>query len=307
MKRPLLLLGILGLLGAAVWLFNSKNTPETTDVLTAPTTESELLPSVEPVASEMPVAKTETATKVSKLKPLDYRQIQDLVKDGKIDEAIRLLQEDLEEDPNDGARLTELGRLLLEVPGREQEALKTFERAVAVNTENQMAVEGVLGTYYKLKDVKGATEALSSLVGKYPESAAISQSYAQLLSDQGRNRDAVPYFEKALSRSEPGNRDYLVSELAQAYAQTGEFNKAIDTYQKVIAAKEKEILDANVSKDRAAQMEKSLLTTRLDMVDAQIRSGKFQEAEQLLMDLNRRYPGDTDVASLMRNLAARKK
>jgi tetratricopeptide (TPR) repeat protein len=177
-------------------------------------------------------------------------------------QALHFLRRAVEIDPSDSQFLTELGHLYLELD-REEEALALFREAFK-NDPNDPQVDFHLGHYflYKKRDPKHAVKYYEKGLKKDPQDQfaladlavahwirgnrrkaslihKMLQRSGQLMpytisrlvylnTEMGNYENALNYYQKALSHSEPFEPEWLHYNAAVIYAKTGMSKQALD-------------------------------------------------------------------------------
>lgn len=86
----------------------------------------------------------------------------------------------------------------LEKGGHISEARKAYQAVLQRWPENLLAQIGAGNTAYRMKDIKGAEAAFRSALKDHPDSAIVLNNLAQVLLDQGKYADALPFARRAV-------------------------------------------------------------------------------------------------------------
>jgi len=115
---------------------------------------------------------------------------------GKSPKAVFLLQEWLENNPEDGASWTTLGMMLQQM-GRADEALQAYESALKYAGGNPVVLNNVAWLYMD-RDMERAAKYAKEAYDIAPERAEIVDTYGWILFKQGKQREALNILQQAL-------------------------------------------------------------------------------------------------------------
>lgn len=169
--------------------------------------------------------------------PADAMAYQDLAvaarEAGYTQEALKATEAALAIDSSNPAALNGLGLLQIEA-GRFAAARSAFERAVTADPTNASYWVNVGNAARELGDLAGAEKAYTSALTFDPKSADAENGVGVLLVQAGRPSDAVAHFERALLLSPSFHEARL--NLGIALQQSGRLAEARDVYRAVLAA-----------------------------------------------------------------------
>lgn len=172
---------------------------------------------------------------------------------GKTEEAIKDYAEAIRLRPESPAWYGNRGLIHLEAK-KLDEALADFTAAVDLNPDNEVAYRHRAMAYTRKKDFAKAAEDFAKVVQLNPDSAIGQNGLAWLLctapDDKVRDgKRAVEAAKKACELTEYKNGGYLDT-LAAAYAEVGEFDKAVEWQEKAIKAGDLPVKDLDAAKKR---------------------------------------------------------
>jgi tetratricopeptide (TPR) repeat protein len=184
------------------------------------------------------------------LKVLYYSKIQNnlalsLQKRDMLDEAIRHFQEALRLAPGNLSAQVNLASALF-CAGRKQEAINGFRQALSIAPDDVGAQQSLGEALFWTGDISGAIKSYNSVLKLDPDNMLALIRLARILAicSDDSLRDGKRAAELAFRALESvkGNSAELLDILAAAYAETGEFEKAVKTARKALelaGAKEK--------------------------------------------------------------------
>lgn len=153
------------------------------------------------------------------------------------DEARKAIEELLNEKEPDLEALNYAG-IAAHVMKDPELLLRIFQVILKQDENNENAICQIPSVYIALKQYDKAVEAFEKSVKQFPENPTALNNYSWFLSttDQDAFRDGKKALELALKASQATDykQAYILSTLAAAYAETGDFENAIKTVQKAL-------------------------------------------------------------------------
>jgi len=190
---------------------------------------------------------------------LDEAQLFALYEAQLFDRALALCDEVLAKYPDDMEALFNRGLSLVQME-RYDEAMAAFT-AVALNDPNDLrAVHQMAFCLFRSNMSHGALTCMEYVSERAPLEASFALSKADVLSDLGRQEEALELYHSVQLPDEPEARSAAAWGMATCYARKGEFDKAIEQYQAALD---------NGCEDPEC---------RLMMAQAQMEAGQHQEA-----------------------------
>lgn len=219
-----------------------------------------------------------------------------LVDQGNHQEAAKILEQILKHDPRNEMALVEMGMINLIDLKDPQGALTYLQSALSINPSNRVVLSELVGIYDELGQTGAGLGYLQQLYDEHPDNAALAAGIGQVLAGQDRLQEALPFLEKS---AEDGQSGIALTDLADAYSQTGQKDKSLETYQKVIDL-ERERLDSGYYANDPNGGKENLAMAYMDKIAELIQQNKHAEAEDLVENkIKNLYGGDLrDIAKL---------
>lgn len=214
-----------------------------------------------------------------------------LVDEGKAAEAEGMFLQVLQEDPNNQTALSELAMIHLIDKKDPQGAMPYLEQVVRLNPDNQAMVNELINAAHQTGRIDETLQFLQTLPGA--ENGVVEAGMGKAYQSIGDAAKAIPHYEKALQTG-AGDREQVLESLGDAYLQTGDFGKALGTFQDGIsAAKENMERDPRnpMAKETFNMMRIKAATVALDM-------GRRDDAARLIGELEKDLPQDDIVRAL---------
>ncbi len=234
----------------------------------------------------------------------DVQKAINLIDSGNVNDAVALLEGVLKKNPKDEQALVELAMvnlLDLKQPGQ---ATGYLQRVVEINPGNQIVLSELVSLYEEQGKIDEGLNFLSDVFAQQPNSPDLSYGIGQLLSLQGKDADAIGYFDKATQS--PSNQVRAYRDLGEAYSRSGNPDKAIESYDKAIGSMEKEIADKAGRGLPVQFAEERMNYTKMDKARELIRKGDLEQAQQMLDDVSKTMSGDEAVTALQETLNRRR-
>lgn len=172
---------------------------------------------------------------------------ENLIRQGKFEEAITVLQEILREDPTHLPALLTIGIAFTE-SNRNHEALKALDFYIRSNDANDLAWEAVGCAHLRMGNHTPAREALERALEINPQNAGVLRNLSILMSRVGEHRQAYTLLKQSY---ELNNEDYLTAyALACAYRQLRKTEKALPLFETL---RERKGLPEDIRDDVAMQ------------------------------------------------------
>lgn len=228
----------------------------------------------------------------------------ELVDQGKVSEATKLLEDVLGRDPKNEQALVEMAMINLLDLKQPDVALGYLQKVVEINPTNQIVLNELVSLYQEQGRVDDGLNYLMDLSEKKPGSSDLTYSIGQMLSLSGREQEAVPYIEKAAQSPVHQTRAYR--DLAETYSHLGDAEKAIEFYDKAIASQEKDISERSSAGTPVTYAAERLGYMKTDKARVLIQKGDYDAAQNLLNDVRAQLPNDPNVAQLLDAVRAKK-
>ena len=219
-----------------------------------------------------------------------------LVDQGNHQSATKILEKILKADPRNEMALVEMGMIHLIDLKAPQSAISYLQSALSVNPSNKVVLSELVGIYDELGQTGAGLSYLQQLYDENPENSDLASGIGQVLAGQDRLQEALPFLEKS---AENGQSGAALTDLADAYSQTGNKEKSLETYQKVIDL-EIERLESGYYANDPNGGKDNLAMAYMDKIAELIQQNKKSEAEDLVENkVKNLYGGDLrDIAKL---------
>lgn len=148
---------------------------------------------------------------------------------GRLKESWQIAEKIIAADENQCKALICAGRASLEL-GEANSAAKYFKKAADLEPESNESWEGLAEYYQKIGDEEKESETLKKGLQFSPDSGSMNYRMSQILLNQGRFTETVPYLEKAVKLI-PGSPDIAV-DLARSLRSTGRMEEAANVVKK---------------------------------------------------------------------------
>ena len=228
----------------------------------------------------------------------------ELVDQGKVAEATRLLDEVLARDPKNEQALVEMAMINLLDLKQPEVALGYMQKVVEVNPTNQIVLNELVSIYQDQGRVDEGLNYLMDLAEKKPGSSDLTYSIGQLMTFSGREQDAIPFIEKAAQSPVHQTRAYR--DLAETYSHLGDPEKSVEYYDKAIASQEKEISERTAAGTPITYAAERLGDMKTDKARALLQKNDIEGAQAILNEVRAQLPNDPNVAQLLEAIRSRK-
>ena len=220
-----------------------------------------------------------------------------LIDAGKPEEAVTILEAILKAEPKNEQALVELAMVNLLDLKRPEIAVQWLEKGAAINPENRIVMSELVNLYSETQQVEAGLAFLRDLAAQKPESSDIAYGLGQLLANEGRDSEAIPFLEKAAGTAE--QKDRVLQELGDAYSRQSDSVRAAESYQRSIeiqggdiAAKMQQGLPVGFAEER-------LNSTKLDLARELYQMGQVSKATALAEEVQARSPDGTSAKALL--------
>jgi tetratricopeptide (TPR) repeat protein len=138
-------------------------------------------------------------------------------KDGKIDEAVALMQKILSRNPNHAGALNFVGYVWAERGEHLIQAENMIRRALQLRPKDPFITDSLAWVYYQRGNLKRALELLMTAVKARPDEPVIADHLGDVLVKLGRFEEAKQYYEQALKLgpSKDADKKSLESKLSE--------------------------------------------------------------------------------------------
>lgn len=239
--------------------------------------------------------------------PVDDPQVQKaiaLVDQGKVTEAMKVLDDVLAKDPKNEQALVEMAMIHLLDLKQPDSAMGYMQKVVEINPTNQIVLNELVSLYSEQGRVDDGLNYLMDLAEKKPGSSDLSYSIGQMMSLSGREQDAIPYMEKAAQS--PLHQTRAFRDLGETYSHLGDFDKSIEFYDKAIASQEREISERNSAGTPVTYAAERLVYIKSDKIRVLMQKGDFEAAQSILSEVKAQMPNDPNIAQLEDSLRRKK-
>jgi tetratricopeptide (TPR) repeat protein len=208
--------------------------------------------------------------------------------------AVQTLRRVLELAPQDPDLSRSLAQNLL-LSGDVDGALKSYTELAQADPKDSGLQLRLSQIYRQKRDFVKAREAQDRALAMDPDNLEIRYNDVNLLDAEGKYADAIARLNQILesttkrtyTRSEQGNRAYLLGQLGLLYRSSEQYAMAVETFQKIAA------LDADAGPKAAAQV-----------IDTWRQAKEFAKAEQEAEAAYKKFPNDRTVRVVRASLLA---
>lgn len=220
-----------------------------------------------------------------------------LVDRGEWQEAEKKLLEIVKQDPKNEGALVELAMINLLDKKDPMQALPYMEGALRANADNESMVTELLSIYSNQGRSQEAIDFLKELGKENPESPALDYGLAQAMMQAGKPEQAVDYLQRSIEQKSGRERDHLVEQLGDTYAELGQTDQALEAWREVLERKKAHMESFPEHKE---YMQEQFDHIRLKYVSGLLDSDNLQEADEILKQLEQNAPKDEWVISMRR-------
>ena len=167
------------------------------------------------------------------------QQVQAYLRTGRQDEGGPLLEAVIQLAPKNRAALNNLVLLRMQQQ-KYKDAIKYMERLAGVMGGTQAALHQLAQVYHRAGVIKSAQRAYQAIVKQYPDDMRALTSLARLSLFNDKDYDTAIEYLKRVQKSQPNNAEAIFL-LATAYRDQGDPQKALTTFERVVAVKEDHI------------------------------------------------------------------
>lgn len=167
------------------------------------------------------------------LTPDDYiNQGNQLVTQGRWDEAIKAYKEAIKRDPNSGVAYNQLG-VALSNQGRWDEAIEAYRQATILRPQDVTTHKNLSGALESQGLLNQAIEAYRKIIELQPNSAVVCNNFGILLKKGGRLPEAIEAYNKAIALD--SNYATAYDNLGTALSEQGRLPEAIEAHKKALS------------------------------------------------------------------------
>ena len=166
-------------------------------------------------------------------KHLDEAQLYALYEARLFDRALALCDEALEKHPDDTEIMFNRGLALVQME-RYDEAMAAFSTVALSDPNDLRAVHQMAFCLFRSNMSHGALACMNYVSMRAPQEVSFALSRADVLSDLGRQEEALELYHSVHLPDEPEARSAAAWGMATCYARKGEYDKAIEQYQKAL-------------------------------------------------------------------------
>ncbi len=211
-----------------------------------------------------------------------------LVNEDKPDEARRLLEKVLGEDPNNEEALTQLALIHILDFKDESAAQPLLEKALKINPENKTALAELVEIYADREDGTGV-KLLQNIYEKNADNSNLALGIGQVLIESNP-KAAIPYLEKGGDRA--------LTDLGEAYSLSGDHVKALETHQH-----QEDVLNNKIQAGEGGEYAKEeLKRVKINIVVDFKAQGREEQARQKLAELRPEIGNDAEDLALFESL-----
>ena len=226
----------------------------------------------------------------------------ELVDGGDWQAAEEMLLEILKTSPDNESALVEMAMIHLLDKKDPNGALPYMEKALRLNASNESMISELISVYDSQGRAGQAVEFLKDLARQQPQSEEIDYGLAQAMVMTGRPAEAIEYLQRSADAKTGWDRDDVMEQLGDTYAELGQSEQALESWREVID-RQKAYMEADP--EQHSHLKEQHMTIKLKYASALLESGQFDRASKVIEELERELPNDDWVASLKKAAEAR--
>jgi len=193
---------------------------------------------------------------------------------------------------------------------------------IAKENPDEKVLYDLLEVYKAMSKTDGIINVLKSLVEKDPNNMDVRLRLASVLEKSGRLKEAIKEYGEVLKGVAKEDGLYLYKVLGYLYTQTGQTDKAIDSYLSAVELDKKDQNlyynlfylyektgqkdQANIYLDKAVSLKSGDVESRLTLSERLMEKGKLNEAEKHITEVLKKSPNSMKALLLMVNIMERK-
>jgi tetratricopeptide (TPR) repeat protein len=158
-----------------------------------------------------------------------------------------------------------------------------MEKAFQVNSDNKVVLSELIGMYDELGQSDAGLATLQSIYDEKPENTTVAMGIGQMLKEQNRPNEAIPYWEKVAENHQSEQSEIANMELGELYHKTGQWDKSLNSFQQAANKVQQKYDDGFYAHDDEMGREE-LVNAQLNVVKVLISQGRQREAQELLQD-----------------------
>gem|GEM_PF-2650449 len=220
-----------------------------------------------------------------------------LIDSGKAEEAVVMLEAIIKAEPANEQAVVELAMVNLLDLKRPEAAIEWLERGAELNPQNRIVMTELVSLYSEQQQVDAGLAFLKDIAARQPNSPDVSYGIGQLLANEGRDSEAIPYLEKASASAE--QKDRILSELGDAYSRQNNSERAAESYQRSIEIQQAELAAKMQQGLPVGFHEERLYNTKLDLARELYQLGQLARAAVLAEEVQARTPDDQSARALL--------
>ena len=235
---------------------------------------------------QTPVAPTEVvATNLPEDEAtVSLRSAQELLDRGDVAAAASLLETLIQKYPENVDILMELAMIQVLDFKDETKAKDLLELVVNLDPDHRAALSELLVIFANPAHSAQIASFLREQIAKVPGSSELNYAYGQMQAAAGKPVEAISYLERSESLTDI--RGQVYGDIADTAAKLGQFEKALDAYQKAETEEEREIERLREgNKEGLDYAEDRLFALRMEHARTLIKAGRTEDADALLASI----------------------
>lgn len=245
---------------------------------------------------------TQIGSSVGTSKPAaSIHDAQELIQHGEPAAAAALLEEILRNEPHNIPALLELAMIqILDLKNMDR-GRQLLEQIIKIDPTHRTALNELVNLYSDPLRVDQGLQFFRSQFDFAADASELHYAYGRLLSQTGRTEEALAHFDQAKGLKDIQDQVYV--DAAQAAVQSGNYEKAFESYRNAVRIQEEELNRAREQGiDSAAFIEERIFSTKVDWARMLLRTGRVAEARSMIDSIDG-HDDDPDIVSLRTEMA----
>lgn len=209
------------------------------------------------------------------------RDAQQLIENGDPAAAAALLEDFLKTHPDDVQALMELAMIhILDLKNSER-ARQLLEQVVKIDGGHRQALNELVNLYSDPTRTDDGLLFLQSQIDLAADAGELHYAYGRILAMAGQTTEALAHYDQVKGLKDIQDQVYV--DAAQAAIQSGNYDRAFDSYRKALKLQEEELARSREQGNESANfIEDRIFSTKIEWARMLIRTGRSPQARDIL-------------------------